>query len=110
LDELVKIMECYKIIGQVVLPVFYDVLPSDVRAQSSEFGKSFENLLSRLSNKGGMFSKAFDFFWNSFGKDDSHGEVQRWKEALGQAAGLAGHVVQNSRYFEEKKSNLFDFI
>jgi hypothetical protein len=106
-------MECYKIIGQVVLPVFYDVLPSDIRAQSSEFGKAFESLLSRLSNKGGMFSKAFDCFWNSFSKDDSHSEVQRWKEALGQAAGLAGYVVQNSRYFEEKKvisSIIFEFF
>ncbi|MCI29870.1 TMV resistance protein N-like [Trifolium medium] len=91
-------MECYKTIGQVVLPVFYGVDPTDIRKQSGEFGKAFESLLSRLSNKGGMFSKAFDCFWNSFSKDDSRDEVQRWKEALGQAAGLAGHVVQNSRY------------
>ncbi|WJX65727.1 hypothetical protein P8452_50353 [Trifolium repens] len=85
-------MECYKIIGQVVLPVFYGVLLSDTRTQSGEFGKAF------LSNKGGMFSKAFDCYWNSFSKDDSQDKVQRWKEALGQAAGLAGYVVQNSRY------------
>ncbi|MCI40243.1 TMV resistance protein N-like, partial [Trifolium medium] len=29
LDELVKIMECHRTIGQVVLPVFYDVDPSE---------------------------------------------------------------------------------
>jgi hypothetical protein len=91
----------------VVLPVFYGVLLSDTRTQSGEFGKAF------LSNKGGMFSKAFDCYWNSFSKDDPQDKVQRWKEALGQAAGLAGYVVQNSRYFEEKKvisSIIFEFF
>ena len=34
LDELVKIMECYNTIGQVVLPVFYNVDPSKVRHQT----------------------------------------------------------------------------
>ena len=31
LKELEKIMECHRIIGQVVIPVFYDVDPSKVR-------------------------------------------------------------------------------
>lgn len=41
LDELVKIMKCNEEIGQIVLPIFYDVDPSDVRNQKGLFGQSF---------------------------------------------------------------------
>ncbi|XP_042942836.1 TMV resistance protein N-like [Carya illinoinensis] len=33
LDELIKILECQKLIGQIVRPIFYDVDPLDVRKQ-----------------------------------------------------------------------------
>ena len=36
LDELVKITECRQKIHQVVLPIFYDTDPSDVRKQNVE--------------------------------------------------------------------------
>jgi len=36
LDEVVKIMKSRRTIGQIMLPVFYDVDPSDVRHQTSE--------------------------------------------------------------------------
>ncbi|CAI8608205.1 unnamed protein product [Vicia faba] len=42
LNELDKIMECRRTLGQVVLPVFYDVEPSVVRHQKGEFGKALE--------------------------------------------------------------------
>jgi len=77
LDELVKIMECRLTIGQIVLPVFYDVDPSEVRHQTGEFGKAFESLLRGITKK----------------KDKSF----KWREALREVAGLAGFVVPNFR-------------
>ncbi|KEH25154.1 disease resistance protein (TIR-NBS-LRR class) [Medicago truncatula] len=77
LNELVKIMECRRTIGQIVLPVFYDVDPSDVRHQTGEFGKAFQSLLSRISKK----------------TDKS----LKWRDALSEVAGLAGFVVPNFR-------------
>jgi len=40
LNVLVKIMECHRTIGQVVLPIFYNVDQSEVRHQKGEFWKS----------------------------------------------------------------------
>lgn len=51
LNELVKIMECHRTIGQLVLPVFYSVYPSEVRHQTCEFGKAFQILLNRISKE-----------------------------------------------------------
>ena len=38
LDELVWILGCSKSLGQVVLPVFYGIDPSEVRKQEGKFG------------------------------------------------------------------------
>jgi len=78
LDELVKIMQCYRTIGHMVLPVFYDVDPSEVRHQTGEFGKAFQSLLNRIS------------------KEDVD-KLQTWRDALCEVAGFAGFVVLNSR-------------
>ncbi|GAU43793.1 hypothetical protein TSUD_285450 [Trifolium subterraneum] len=51
LNELVKIMECQRTMGQIVVPVFYDVDPFEVRHQKGVFGKAFQNLLNRISKK-----------------------------------------------------------
>ncbi|KAK2378877.1 disease resistance protein RPV1 [Trifolium repens] len=67
-----------KTIGQVVLPVFYDVDPSEVRRQTGEFGKAFQNALNKLY-------KVDEFM------------VPKWRDSLRDAAGLAGFVVLNSR-------------
>lgn len=42
LDELVEILKCKEDQGQVVMTIFYDVDPSDVRKQSGNFGSAFE--------------------------------------------------------------------
>ena len=42
LDELAKIMECEKKIGQIVLPIFYNVDPSEVRKQTETYAQAFE--------------------------------------------------------------------
>ncbi|KOM29379.1 hypothetical protein LR48_Vigan661s001600 [Vigna angularis] len=49
MKELEKIMECHRTIGNVVIPVFYDVDPSEVRHQRGDFGKAFRRLLSKFS-------------------------------------------------------------
>ncbi|CAK7338349.1 unnamed protein product [Dovyalis caffra] len=41
LDELAKIMECKDAIGQIVILIFYNIDPSDVRKQKKEFCRSF---------------------------------------------------------------------
>ncbi|CAJ2665821.1 unnamed protein product [Trifolium pratense] len=75
LDELVKIMECHRTLRQIVLPVFYDVDPSDVRHQTGEFGKAFQNLSNTTSED----------------------KLLKWRDVLRQVAGLAGFVVLNTR-------------
>ena len=44
LDELVKILDCKKKYGQIVIPVFYQVDPSNVRHQKGTFGTEFLKL------------------------------------------------------------------
>ncbi|RZC19149.1 TMV resistance protein N [Glycine soja] len=51
LQELEKIMECHKATGQVVVPVFYDVDPSEVRHQTGHFGQAFRNLEAYIDLK-----------------------------------------------------------
>ena len=51
LKELEKIMECHKATGQVVVPVFYDVDPSEVRHQTGHFGQAFRNLEAYIDLK-----------------------------------------------------------
>ncbi|KAG7963291.1 hypothetical protein I3843_09G111300 [Carya illinoinensis] len=72
LDELVKILECQKSIGQMVQPIFYDVDPSDMRKQLGEVMD--------------MHEKKF--------KDDIQ-RVLRWKVALKEAANLSGWHLNN---------------
>ena len=50
LDELVKILECKNCNGQMVVPVFYHVHPSDVRNQTGSFAK-LEKKLKMLPEK-----------------------------------------------------------
>ena len=82
LRELVKIMECHRTTAQIVLLVFYDVDPSEVRHQTGEFGQAFECLLSKLSKKKKK-------------KDKS----PKWREALRGVAAFVGFVVLNPGNF-----------
>ncbi|XP_062022451.1 TMV resistance protein N-like [Rosa rugosa] len=69
LDELVRILECMEVKG-TVLPIFYDVDPSDVRKQTGSFKRAFANHEERF-------------------KDDKE-KVQRWRSALTEVAGFSG--------------------
>uniref|UniRef100_A0A6N2LU02 TIR domain-containing protein n=1 Tax=Salix viminalis TaxID=40686 RepID=A0A6N2LU02_SALVM len=79
LDELVKIMECRQKTHQVILPIFYDTDPSDVRKQT------------------GRYAKAFDEHEEHF-KEEME-KVNRWREALTQAANLSGRVLHSNAKF-----------
>ncbi|KAB2631679.1 TMV resistance protein N-like [Pyrus ussuriensis x Pyrus communis] len=75
LDELSKICECMKELGQTVFPVFYDVDPSVVRKQTGSFGKAFAT--HEESFKGNVE------------------KVQRWRAATTEIANLSGWHVQD---------------
>ncbi|KAI9092518.1 hypothetical protein K1719_027646 [Acacia pycnantha] len=80
LEELVKIVDCMKVKGQLVLPVFHYVDPSVVRHQKGSFGVAM--------------AKHEDRFKNNMEK------VQKWKLALFKAANLSGWSLENGYEFE----------
>ncbi|XP_045816866.1 probable inactive receptor kinase At5g58300 isoform X1 [Trifolium pratense] len=77
LNELVKILECKKEQGQIVIPVFYEVNPSHVRNQRGSYGQAFENHEQDLRQ--------------------SKDKLQKWRNALTEAANLSGWHSQNYR-------------
>ncbi|KAB1228347.1 TMV resistance protein N [Morella rubra] len=87
LDELAEILRSTKTKGQTLLPVFYDVNPSDVRKQT------------------GTFAQAFARHEERFRADMER--VQRWRAALTEAADLSGWDLESvangyeSRFIEE---------
>ncbi|KAL7612622.1 hypothetical protein Lser_V15G05189 [Lactuca serriola] len=76
LDELVKIMECGDQMGQIVLPVFYHVDPSDVRGQKNDFDTAFQEHEDKF--KGEME------------------KLKNWRKALAAAAGLSGWHIKET--------------
>ncbi|PWA35339.1 toll/interleukin-1 receptor (TIR) domain-containing protein [Artemisia annua] len=58
LDELVHIMRCRAENGQIVMPIFYDVDPSDVKKQKGEFGKAFAKQETENVTKAESWRKA----------------------------------------------------
>lgn len=69
LDELAKIVDCMNQSGLVVLPVFYDLQPTEVRRQTGHFEAAFAR--HELSK---------DYIDN----------VKTWRQALTQVANLSG--------------------
>ena len=75
LDELVKIMQCLKTNGQVVIPIFYNVDPSEVRNLKGDYGNAFAK-----------HRKVFK---------DNVVKVHNWSNALMRAANLSGFHSSN---------------
>ncbi|XP_059665555.1 disease resistance protein RPV1-like [Cornus florida] len=81
LDELVQIIECRNQVGQTILPIFYNVDPSQVRKQK------------------GSFAEAFAKHEETFGEE----KVQKWKAALVEAANLSGWDLKDVANGHEAK-------
>ncbi|KAK4269982.1 hypothetical protein QN277_023073 [Acacia crassicarpa] len=90
LNELSKIMEVHRVQGQVVLPVFYGVDPSEVHNQISSFGEAFQDLIQRIS--------------------PLHDQVLRWRIDLREAGGIAGFAMLNSRNESEDIKNIVEHV
>ncbi|ESQ28819.1 hypothetical protein EUTSA_v10019465mg, partial [Eutrema salsugineum] len=75
LNELVEIYQCYKELGQMVIPVFYDVDPSDVRKQTGDFGNTFKKTCKRTT-------------------EDVKQQLM-WMQALKDVASIAGQSSRN---------------
>ncbi|RXH87747.1 hypothetical protein DVH24_034647 [Malus domestica] len=77
LKELVHILKCKKK-DQMVVPIFYDISPSDVRKQKGSYADAFAQLENR---------------------EDSKDKVIGWKAALAEATGLSGFDFSNKKGF-----------
>ena len=75
LEELSKIVECNKVKGQIIIPVFYHVEPTEVRKQTGNYGEAF--------------AKHQQVF-----KDDAE-KVKRWREALFEVASISGWDIKD---------------
>ena len=78
LNELVSILKCKKN-GQLVLPIFYKVDPSEVRKQEKEFGVNM--------------TKHEETF------KDNIVRVQNWREALNEVGNLSGYHYKDRYVF-----------
>ncbi|OIW05975.1 hypothetical protein TanjilG_11662 [Lupinus angustifolius] len=80
LRELAKIVDCLNLSTKqnCVLPIFYDVAPSDVRKQSGNYEKAFGEHEERFKENKQMMV-----------------QIQKWKEALTQVANVSGWNLQN---------------
>ncbi|PNX65774.1 disease resistance protein (TIR-NBS-LRR class) [Trifolium pratense] len=74
LDELTEILKCKKEYGREVLPVFYEVDPSNVRHQRESYADDFQKHKHRSKDK-----------------------IDAWKAALTQVANLSGWDSQVTR-------------
>eukprot|EP00261_Vitis_vinifera_P030575 XP_019071818.1 PREDICTED: TMV resistance protein N-like [Vitis vinifera] len=70
LEELVKIIDCTKVMGHAALPVFYNVDPSHVRKQTGSFAQAF--------------AKHEEVYKEQMEK------VIKWRVALTEAANISG--------------------
>ena len=73
LDELAEIVKCKKEKGLTILPIFYDVDPSDVRKQTGTFGQAFNKHEDKENIK----------------------KVETWRDALKEVANLSGWHLQD---------------
>nr|CAN68631.1 hypothetical protein VITISV_003860 [Vitis vinifera] len=81
LEELVKILECKRKKGQRVIPIFYNINPSDVRYQRGKIGKAMAKHERNLK--------------------ENMEEEQIWRDALTKAANLCGWDSSNQEKFGE---------
>ncbi|XP_043816786.1 disease resistance protein RPV1 isoform X3 [Manihot esculenta] len=87
LDELVKILECKEILGQLVLSIFYHVDPTDVQDLIGNFGEAFA-----VAKHGEEVKGCLD-------------KVDKWRRALMEISNLSGwdsrNIKSESKLVEE---------
>ncbi|KAG5224389.1 TMV resistance protein [Salix suchowensis] len=83
LDELVKILECRHTMGRLIVPVFYDIDPSDVRKQKWNAGEALKR-------------KEEDF-------ETEMEKLKRWREALDEAGKISGWILKDMANGYESK-------
>ncbi|TKY58785.1 TMV resistance protein N [Spatholobus suberectus] len=81
LDELVKILECKRKNGQIIVPIFYHINPTQVRHQTGSYAHAFE-----------MHEKRFV---------DNMNKVQTWRLALAEVANISGWDCLTTRVESE---------
>ncbi|KAL9344349.1 hypothetical protein Peur_062024 [Populus x canadensis] len=82
LNELVEILKCKnRKTGQIVLPIFYDIDPSDVRKQNGSFAEAFVKHEERSEEK----------------------LVKEWRKALEEAGNLSGRNLNDMANGHEAK-------
>ncbi|TKY68721.1 TMV resistance protein N [Spatholobus suberectus] len=80
LRELEKIIECHETYGQIVVPVFYYIDPSDVRHQNGDFGRALRAAAEKR-----------------YSGEHLEDALSRWRRALTKAADFSGWDVENFR-------------
>jgi hypothetical protein len=77
LEELAKIVRCMKVKGMTILPIFYNVDPSDVRKQKGTFAQAFVEHEERFKH--------------------NIEKVQKWRDALKEVATIVGWTLPADR-------------
>jgi hypothetical protein len=72
LHELEQMVECHKTMGNKILPIFWDVKPSDVRYHMGSYEEAFSQLQQHFDEK----------------------TVQRWKEAVRKVEQIKGWELE----------------
>lgn len=75
LEELVEILNCKKDLGQLVIPIFYNLKPSHIRNQTEKFGMLFEETCQT---------------WKK-----TEEEKYQWRQALIDVADILGYHSNN---------------
>lgn len=75
LEELVQMVECNKTMGQKIMPIFYDVEPSEVRHQTGGYEQAFIEHESKEGYSGGS--------------------INQWKATLSEVGALKGWDLQS---------------
>ncbi|XP_027337079.1 TMV resistance protein N-like [Abrus precatorius] len=93
LHELTEIMQCHASYGQVVVPIFYDVDPADVRHHKGAFGEPLEALAAKR-----------------YSQEVAEPMLSWWKKALTQAANLTGWDIKSYRSEAEQVKEIVKYI
>lgn len=81
-DELARILECKRNIGHKVLPIFYDVKPSELKEQVETLVETFSKNYEETKTEADKLKKEW--------MDNMEG----WKAALSKVANLEGMIIE----------------